>query len=104
MNRYSFDNGAVELIYSRGEYKVLRDGKEIPPSSDYSSSQLHNPRLAVTRFCNAIHSYLTEKVKAHISEQGGNEVMGCDTRMMCKECIELGISKQDRACLFCEDI
>jgi len=99
MTMYEFDNGAVVLDITDGEYRILRDGVEVKRFLD--AEQRSNPMLAVSDYIGYIHDYLRHRAKNYLRSKEHNQITGCTLKDgECAKCIASGRSNEGTRCLF----
>lgn len=100
---YSFDDGAVRLIYHSAEkkYDILINGE--PQHSVMTIEQSCNPLIAVNRFTDAVRWHLKSKAKRYLRVSGGNPVTGCtQVTESCKHCPMFGQAPAGSRCIIDE--
>ena len=100
---YSFDDGAVRLIYHSAEkkYDILINGE--PQHSVMTVEQSCNPLIAVNRFTDAVRWHLKSKAKRYLRASGGNPVTGCTQASdNCKHCPMFGQAPAGSRCIIDE--
>lgn len=100
---YSFDGGAVTLIYhaDKRKYDILIGGE--PQHSIMSEEQSCNPLIAVNRFTDAVRHHLKIKAKRYLTKSGGNTLTGCTlVGNSCKDCLMFGKAPVGSRCIISE--
>lgn len=100
---YSFDDGAVRLIYYSIErkYDVLINGE--PQHSIMTAEQSCNPLIAVNRFTDAVRHHLKIKAKRYLTKSGGNALTGCTLAgKSCRDCLMFGKAPVGSRCIISE--
>lgn len=91
---YNFDDGAVCLEYSGGQYHIIFHGEEI------SGSPTSNCYVAISRYTSYINEHLRQKAKSYIQKQGYNAIMGCCVSLPCKMCREIKGGTKENGCIY----
>lgn len=100
---YSFDDGAVKLVYHPTEkkYDILLNGE--PQHSILTVEQNCNPLIAVNRFTDAVRHHLKIKAKRYLTKSGGNTLTGCTlVGNSCKDCLMFGKAPVESRCIISE--